>query len=250
MIGKSFRTLLRLTVIFCAVTMSAYMIWRQAGAPVPKLGGPPANVLEAAAAADRRLAARRLARGLPVYIRIFKQESQLELWLQKAGRWRLFDTFSICKWSGRLGPKLREGDRQAPEGFYSVTRASLNPYSSNYLAFNLGFPNAFDRAHGRTGSHLMVHGDCQSIGCYAMTDAGIAVIYGLVDAALKNGQASVPVHIFPFQMTEKNLSRHARSKWQPFWRQLRPAWQQFELTRNVPGVQVIGKRYVIGRPDA
>ena len=250
MFRKLFKVAIFLTVIAGAGIAGAYIVWRHAGAPVPRVSIPPIAVSEALANAERRLKAQRMTRGAPVYIRIFKQESRLELWMKKEGRWALFNKFPICRWSGRLGPKLREGDRQAPEGFYAVTTASLNPHSSNYLAFNLGFPNAFDRAHGRTGSYLMVHGDCRSIGCYAMTDPAIAVIYGLVEAALKNGQTSVPVHIFPFRMTTKNLSRHRRSKWQKFWRQLQPAWSDFERTRKVPRVRVNGKRYVISKPSA
>ena len=83
---------------------------------------------------------------------------------------RRFATYPICLWSGRLGPKLREGDRQAPEGFYTVSAEQLNPNSRWHRSFSLGFPNAFDQAHGRTGSFIMVHGGCPSIGCYAMTD--------------------------------------------------------------------------------
>lgn len=245
-----FGRLIALVIICAAGTASAYLTWQHFGAPVPRLASTPPGVTKALAQAKVRLNAQNLSRGEPVYIRIFKQESRLELWMQSKGRWTLFNTFPVCKWSGALGPKLREGDRQAPEGFYSVTAASLNPYSSNYLAFDLGFPNAFDQAHGRTGSYLMVHGDCQSNGCYAMTDPAIAVIYGLVEAALKNGQTDVPVHIFPFRMTVRNMARYRKSKWQAFWQQLRPAWQRFETTRQVPQVRVDGKRYVMEEPSA
>ncbi len=239
------------TFLLCGlIATGVYGLWRLAGAPVPRIEPRPAAVSEALVEAETRLKTQGMARGLPVYIRIFKQESRLELWMKKNGRWALFNKFPICKWSGRLGPKLKEGDRQAPEGFYSVKRSNLHPHSSNYLAFNLGFPNAYDRAHRRTGSYLMVHGDCRSIGCYAMTDPAIAVIYRLVEAALKNGQESVPVHIYPFRMTAKNLSRRAKSKWHSFWRQLRPAWQSFEKTKQVPQIKVIGDRYTVSQPSA
>ena len=150
------------------------------------------------AALANRLAAKGLKYGQPVFIRIIKQSSELELWMgadrpvvQSAGphaapAWTLLHTYPICKWSGALGPKIREGDRQAPEGFYAISQTSLNPFSRNHLAFDLGFPNAYDRAHGRTGTFLMVHGNCRSIGCYAMTNDGIDEIYRLVEEALQD----------------------------------------------------------------
>ncbi len=193
----------------------------------------------------KRLAAKDLRHGLPVFIRIFKQESELELWMQRKEQWVLLDIFGICRWSGSLGPKLKEGDRQSPEGFYNVRLGSLNPRSNFYQSFNLGFPNAFDRAHGRTGSFLMVHGRCSSIGCYAMTDPGIEVIYALVEAALRAGQKSVPVHAFPFRMSEGNLRRHAESRWIDFWQDLKPAYDAFNVTGKVPRIGSAGRKYLI-----
>ncbi len=195
------------------------------------------------------LATRKLTVGAPVYVRIFKEPSQLELWLRAAdGRYRLFKTYPICAWSGALGPKLREGDNQAPEGFYNITRTSLNPGSRFHLAFNLGFPNAYDRAHGRTGSALMVHGNCVSIGCYAMTDPAIEEIYTLIVAAFDHGQQQIPVHIFPFRFDAKNRDRHQDSPWQAFWQELQPAYRLFEETGQVPSVTVAGKGYQITSP--
>lgn len=195
-------------------------------------------------------AAQKLAReafwsGLPVYVRIFKQESILELWMQRGEEWHLFGTFPICSWSGRLGPKLKEGDGQSPEGFYTVSESSLNPNSSYHLSFNLGFPNAYDRSHGRTGSFLMVHGNCVSIGCYAMTDPGIDIIYGLTKAALVGGQTRVPVHIFPFWMSDENMARHGQSKWIEFWRELKVGFDLFEADKQVPKISVSPQRYII-----
>ncbi|MGL5115998.1 MAG: L,D-transpeptidase family protein, partial [Beijerinckiaceae bacterium] len=141
------------------------------------------------------------------------------------------------------GPKLKEGDGQSPEGFYAVTRRALNPNSSYYLSFNLGFPNAFDRAHGRTGSFLMVHGDCLSVGCYAMTDSGIEEIYGLVEAALGSEQKEVPVHVFPFRMTEASQSRHGRSPHAAFWRNLQEGHDWFERHGTPPRAAACGRRY-------
>jgi murein L,D-transpeptidase YafK len=147
---------------------------------------------------DQRLAAKDVALGVPIFIRIFKLESELELWVQKSGRYELFATYPICLWSGRLGPKLQEGDKQAPEGFYTVDKDALNPDSRWHRSFNLGFPNAFDQAYGRTGSFLMVHGGCASIGCYAMTDRVVDEIWRMVTSALDAGQERFAVHVFPF----------------------------------------------------
>lgn len=189
------------------------------------------------------LTEKRLKPGMPVFVRIIKESSELEVWMQRGAEWVLAKAYPVCKWSGALGPKLKEGDGQSPEGFYRVTHRALNPNSSYHLSFNLGFPNAYDRAHGRTGSFLMVHGDCLSIGCYAMTDAGIEEIYSLVAKALRSGQTSVAVHIFPFRMTEGNMARHAASPWIGYWRNLKQGWDLFEARREPPDVRACGKNY-------
>lgn len=191
-------------------------------------------------------AAQDLTFGAPIYVRIFKEEAELELWVQtQNGPYALFRTYPICNFSGDLGPKLREGDRQSPEGFYSVAKSALNPNSSFHLSFNLGFPNAFDRAHERTGSYLMVHGDCVSVGCYAMTDALIEEIYVTLEAALNSGQSAVPVHAFPFRMTPERLAKASGSEWHPFWQSLTPAFTQFEATKIPPTITVQERSYVI-----
>lgn len=181
--------------------------------------------------------------GQPVFIRIFKEESELELWVKAEDRFRLFKTYDICNYSGHLGPKLKEGDRQSPEGFYYVGKSALNPNSSYHLSFNLGFPNRYDRSRNRTGSYLMVHGDCLSIGCYAMTDAGIEEIYLMVEAALKAGQGDVPVHAFPFRMTDDRLAREQGHKWFSFWQNLKQGYDLFERDGVPPAVSVSGKDY-------
>ncbi|MEL6360397.1 MAG: murein L,D-transpeptidase family protein [Pseudomonadota bacterium] len=187
----------------------------------------------------------RLETGAEVFVRIFKAESELELWLKapQANSFELKAVFPICRWSGDLGPKLREGDGQSPEGFYRVTRASLNPNSSFHLSFNLGFPNRYDRAHSRTGSYLMVHGACVSVGCYAMTDAGIEKIYAAVESALKGGQDAVDVHIFPFRMTSENLALREGHEWYEFWLNLKEGYDAFEEMHRVPNIGVNHKRY-------
>ena len=150
----------------------------------------------------------------------------------------------MCRWSGELGPKIKEGDRQAPEGFYNITPAQMNPNSQFYLSFNLGYPNAYDRAHGRTGAHLMVHGDCSSRGCYAMTDDQIAEIYALARESFFGGQRSFQVQAYPFRMTAANFAKHRNNPHIPFWRMLKEGNDHFELTGHEPVVEVCEKRYV------
>lgn len=194
------------------------------------------------------LRAKELRFGAPIFVRIFKESRQLELWLDNGERFDLFTTYEICTFSGRLGPKRRRGDRQSPEGFYFVTPGRLNPVSEFHLSFNLGYPNAFDRAHGRTGSALMVHGDCVSIGCYAMTDAGIEEIYALADAAFREGQSFFRVHVFPFRMTADNMAKHESSRWREFWENLKEGYDFFERGGRPPNVEVRDGRYVFEEP--
>jgi len=186
-----------------------------------------------------------MRKGDPIVVRIFKQESQLEVWKRtRNGRFALLKTYPICKWSGRLGPKFREGDRQAPEGFYTVNPAQMNPRSSYHLAFNMGFPNAYDRAHGRTGSHLMVHGACSSRGCYAMDDDKIEDIYALARESFRGGQRNFQIQAYPFRMTPENMARYAGHKHMPFWRMLKAGNDHFLLTGQPPKIDVCEKRYL------
>lgn len=181
----------------------------------------------------------------PIMIRIFKEESALEVWKQtRTGKYQLLDEFEICKWSGKLGPKFKEGDRQAPEGFYEITPALMNPNSSYHLAFNLGYPNSYDRSHGRTGSHLMVHGACSSRGCYAMTDEQVQDIYALARDSFKGGQRSFQVQAFPFRMTPENMARHRDSEHMEFWKMLKTGYDHFEITQTPPQISVCEKKYV------
>jgi murein L,D-transpeptidase YafK len=192
------------------------------------------------------LAAKGMTEDQPILIRIFKAESELEVWKQKDdGHFYHFKTYPICAYSGGLGPKLKQGDRQAPEGFYLVDSEQLNPLSKYHLSFNVGFPNAYDRALGRTGSNLMVHGDCTSAGCYAMTDAVIEEIYILARDALAAGQKSFQLHAFPFRMTAANMAAHRDDKWYDFWTNLKQGYDYFETTRLAPHLAVCGKRYVV-----
>ena len=182
-------------------------------------------------------------KGSPVFIRIFKEENELELWIKSEGKFEIYKTFTICNWSGTLGPKLQEGDGQSPEGFYFVGASQLNPNSRYHLSFNIGYPNAYDRSHGRTGSYIMVHGDCVSIGCYAMNDVQIEVIYRLAEAALENDQDFFRIHIFPFRMNSENMEEHKKNKWFDFWLNLKEGYDIFEKGHVPPNVQAQNGRY-------
>ena len=194
----------------------------------------------------RRLAEKGLAAGSPIMIRVFKDESELELWVQKEERFELFAVYRICNWSGALGPKLTEGDRQSPEGFYSIGSRQLHRTGRWRRSLDIGFPNTFDKAHGRTGSYILVHGGCTSTGCFAMTNGVMEEIFALSEAALTRGQDRIQVHVFPFRMTLKNLAAHAESPWSSFWIGLKGAYDQFEQTRVPPRVSVCNKQYVVG----
>ena len=191
----------------------------------------------------REMQKKNLQLGQPIFLRIFKEESELEVWVRKGITYELFKTFDICKFSGELGPKLKEGDKQSPEGFYTVSISALNPWSDYHLAFNLGYPNEYDRLHNHTGGALMVHGKCESVGCFAMEDFRIEEIYTLIDAAMSNGQEQFAVHIFPFRMTWDNLARYADSPWVPFWENLKQGYDFFQGHRSPPMVTVAEKRY-------
>lgn len=182
-------------------------------------------------------------------VRIFKESSELEVWKQTAGGgFKLFKSYQICAWSGDLGPKVKEGDRQSPEGFYTVTPGLMNPNSSYYLAFNTGFPNKFDRAYGRTGSDLMVHGDCSSRGCYSMTDESIAEIYALARESFKGGNASFQLQIYPFRMSAANLAKHAENPNMSFWKDIKEGYDRFEISKAPVSWDVCNKEYVFDVP--
>jgi murein L,D-transpeptidase YafK len=193
---------------------------------------------------QQALKEKNLTLGAPVLMRIFKETGELEVWLQAGKQFRLFKTYKICYFSGKLGPKTKEGDLQSPEGFYSVTPQQLNPNSRFHLAFNLGYPNAYDRAYQRTGDALMVHGNCVSIGCYAMTDKQIEEIYTIAAAALNAGQASFQVQALPFHLTNHHLALHQDAQWLTFWQNLKVGYDAFEKTKIPPKVSVKNKQYV------
>jgi murein L,D-transpeptidase YafK len=195
-----------------------------------------------------RLAAVGSSPAEPMMIRVFKQSSELEVWKRTTGgQYALVKTYAICKWSGALGPKIQEGDYQSPEGFYDVMPGHMNPKSAYWLSFNVGFPNKFDRAWGRTGSNLMVHGDCKSVGCFAMTDEGVKELYALVRESFRGGNRSVQMQLLPFRMNDANLEANAASPHLAFWRNLKEGTDIFNATKLPPAVDVCEKRYVFNR---
>ncbi|HPG88926.1 MAG TPA: murein L,D-transpeptidase family protein [Hyphomicrobium sp.] len=206
-------------------------LWRTtSGLPLP--GAPDTSRL------TERLAEHGVREGAPVLVRIFKKEFELELWIRRDGAFHRFVTYPICRWSGTLGPKFKEGDGQAPEGFYSVDAKALNPNSSYYRSFNVGYPNAFDVANGRTGSLIMVHGACASVGCFAMTNDQMGEIWRLVTAALSGGQKRFQVQIYPFRMTDDALKAQADHPAHPFWTVLKRGNDLFEASSLPPRVSV------------
>src|ERR1700730_10401187 len=188
----------------------------------------------------------------PILIRLFKEESELEVWKEdRNGQFALLKTFPICRWSGDLGPKKKEGDRQAPEGFYTITPGQMNPNSNYYLAFNTVFPTSYDRAMGYTGSELMVHGDCSSRGCYAMTDEQIQEIYALARESFFGGQKSFQLQAYPFRMTAMNMAKHRNNPNFAFWKMLKEGYDHFDATRQEPKAAVCDRHYVFdpGAPN-
>lgn len=213
---------------------------------VPQTARSKAAYAAQASSVKAALADQGLTLGSPVFLQITKAPAALTAYVQDAdGRFQPYRTWPVCAMSGGLGPKMREGDLQAPEGFYTVKPGQMNPASSFHLSFNLGYPNAFDRANGRTGNFLMVHGSCVSVGCFAMTDPVIEEIWTLMQAAFEGGQSGVKVHIFPFPMTEVNMAAHSASEHAAFWQSLKPAWDSFAASGKVPAVSVRSGAYQV-----
>ena len=233
------KTLRTLTLLFVVTALAGcqFVGDNRGNVPLPK-------------ALVERMAAIGSSPSEPMMIRIYKESSELEVWKRtRTGQYALLKAYPICKWSGTLGPKVKEGDYQSPEGFYDVTPALLNPRSSYELSFNVGFPNKFDTALSRTGSYLMIHGDCLSVGCYAMTDEGIREIYALARETFKGGNTAFQLQLLPFRMTEDNFARHAASPHVAFWRDLRVGADAFDQSLRPPAWDVCQQRYVFNLND-
>jgi murein L,D-transpeptidase YafK len=200
-----------------------------------------------AAKLQERLTAKGVTLGTRIMLRIFKEEAELELWVEKGARFERFAVYAICNWSGVLGPKLTEGDRQSPEGLYSIGVEQLRRSGRWRRSLDIGYPNTFDKALGRTGSYILVHGGCTSTGCFAMTNPVMEEVFVLSEAALNSGQERIHVHVFPFRMTQANLDARAGSPWLRFWSDLKEAYDAFERTSLPPPVSVCGDRYLIGQ---
>ena len=237
--GPLLRALLASAAIAAALALASC----DADSTTPAVGGRHLQPLS-----DRMLLEienKNMAKESPILVRVFKEESELEIWKEdKTGRFALLHTYPICRWSGELGPKIKQGDRQAPEGFYTITPGLMNPNSNYYLAINIGFPNAYDRANGRTGAFVMIHGDCSSAGCYAMTDEQVGEIYALARESFFGGQKTFQIQAYPFKMTPLNMARHRNSPHMAFWKMLKEGYDHFEVTRLEPKVDVCEKRYV------
>ena len=187
----------------------------------------------------------------PILIRAFKKEAELEIWKQQAdGQYTLLKTYPMCRWSGQLGPKVKEGDRQVPEGFYTITPGQMNPNSAYYLSFNVGYPNAYDRAHGYSGGSIMVHGACSSAGCFSMTDEQISEIYAVAREAFGGGQRAIQMQSLPFRMTPENLAKHRFDPNMKFWKDLKEGSDQFEVSKQETRVSICDRRYVFGQTPA
>jgi murein L,D-transpeptidase YafK len=193
------------------------------------------------------MAEKGVAPNSPMLLRAYKKESEIEVWKMRAdGTYVLLKSFPICRWSGQLGPKRHEGDRQSPEGFYTITPAQMNPNSAYYLSFNVGYPNAYDRAHGATGGSVMVHGVCSSAGCFSMTDRQIAEIYALARESFAGGQRAIQMQALPFHLTAHNLAKFRLDPNMPFWNELKKGADHFEVTHRDVSVGVCGGHYVFG----
>jgi len=178
-----------------------------------------------------------------IYMRAFKTERIVEVWLKNKGepRYKLFKTYDICASSGSLGPKRTEGDGQVPEGFYRIDL--FNPKSDYYLSMRINYPNSSDiilREGTSPGSAIMIHGDCVTIGCLPMTDDKIKELYVLCLEA-RNRNNPIYIDIYPVKFTEENITmlekNYSKSKL-GFWRTLKPIYDYFETNHWLPRVSV------------
>ena len=186
-----------------------------------------------------------------IYIRAFKDEDLIELWAsphKKHEAWRLVKRFPICARSGTLGPKLKEGDGQVPEGFYVINR--FNPNSSYHLSLGINYPHRADRALSRArdvkpGSDIFIHGDCVTIGCLPIENEPMERLYLAALLARDQGQAKIPVHIFPCRLhqrsCEEKLGEYSDSKpdFAQFWASLRAGYDAFEHAHKPPRIKAL-----------
>jgi murein L,D-transpeptidase YafK len=204
----------------------------------------PESVAAREAELAQEFAVKGLKLGSPVFIRVYKQTSEMELWVQQGPRYVHFKTYGICRWSGFLGPKFYEGDRQSPEGLYRITTSDLIVNRRWDRAMNINFPNSFDSMNGRGGSGILIHGGCGSIGCFAVQNESVEDVYGAVRAALKGGQAYVPVLALPFRFTSLAPEKEDTLQMSEFWADLRRADLLFERDKIPPAAWICDGRYL------
>ncbi len=185
--------------------------------------------------------------GDPVFLRLFKEERELEVWMRPEGEsaYTLFKVYRMSDVEGKIGPKIREGDGQAPEGFYYVSPARFVPDTKHYLGLDLGYPNDYDKYHGRTGGNLMIHGGSRAAGSFAVPKKGMEEVYTLAAAAVSNGQRFFRVNVFPFRMNDKRMDTEFKrnSKWLDFWINLKEGYDFFENAHFPPDVALSGGEY-------
>ena len=194
------------------------------------------------------LSGRGLGVGDPVFIRIFKEEAELELWMKSRDEphYTLFKIFRLTDCAGRPGPKFREGDGQAPEGFYFGTSNSFRPETKHHLGLDIGYPNAYDEKHGYTGSDLMIHGGVNSAGAFALAPRDMEVVYTVTAAGVEAGQKIIRINIFPFRMADGRMDKilNKPPQWIDFWLNLKEGYDFFENVGVPPDVAVESGRYV------
>lgn len=178
-----------------------------------------------------------------VYIRSFKYDGQLEVWVKNERKdpYKLFKTYRICALAGTLGPKRIAGDYQVPEGFYYINE--FNPNSNYYLSLGINYPNQSDRILSdslRPGGDIYIHGSCVTVGCIPVTDQQIDEIYILATYAKANGQDYIPVHIYPVRFNNKRSADYLAAltkndqQLKHFAERLQNVYDHFEFTKQLP----------------
>jgi murein L,D-transpeptidase YafK len=182
-----------------------------------------------------------------IYIRSFKFDRQLEVWVKgnKKEAFKLFKSYKVCMQSGSIGPKRMEGDYQMPEGFYYINE--FNPNSNYHLALGLNYPNASDKILSdslRPGSAIYIHGGCVSTGCIAISDGPIEELYLVASSAREQGQEFIPVHVFPIKYNNKRSFEYLaqatkdNQQLQKFAITLKSAFDYFEEKKQLPVIMV------------
>ncbi len=239
-----FRSTFRLAIVASVAVVLASCTEERARIPARALAPVPAKTVAL-------MTEKNVDRNAPVLVRAYKKESEIEVWKQdRTGEYVLVKTYPVCRWSGQLGPKTREGDRQVPEGFYTISAAQMNPNSSYWLSFNVGYPNTMERAMGRSGGDIMVHGTCSSRGCFAMTNEQMEEIYAVMRDAFQGGQKTVQFQSFPFRMNAENMAKFRHDPNMPFWKNLKEGSDHFEVTKREPAVAYCGRSYVFNAATA